>query len=63
VAEALRKEPDVSVEETDGSRGEFTVLVDDQIVASKSGESDALPDINEVVNAVKKARPAAGVRT
>jgi hypothetical protein len=36
----------------DGARGELTVLVDGEAVASKG---DSLPDIAEVVGAVKEA--------
>jgi hypothetical protein len=62
VADALRQEPDVSVEEVDGARGEFTVLVDDQVVAQKEESSTMLPEVNEVVNAVRKAKPVASAR-
>jgi hypothetical protein len=55
VADALRKEAGVNVEVIDGARGEFTVLVDGQVVAQK-GES--LPAADEVLAAVRKASPA-----
>lgn len=62
MADALRQEPDVSVEEVDGARGEFTVLVDDHTVVQKDEKSTMLPDVNEVVDAVRKAKSAAGTR-
>jgi hypothetical protein len=62
VADALRREPDVNVEEVDGDHGEFTVLVDDRVVSQKGEQSAGLPDVNEVVNAVRKAQPTAGSR-
>ena len=62
MADALRNEPAVAAEVVDGARGEFTVLVDDQVVAGKADKSEMLPDVNEVVNAVRKARPTAGTR-
>jgi thiamine biosynthesis lipoprotein ApbE len=37
VADALRKEPGLSVDLIDGNRGEFTVLVDGRTVAGKKG--------------------------
>ncbi len=40
----------------DGSRGEFTVLVDGKTVAQKQG--DSLPPVEEVVATVKKAAAA-----
>ena len=52
MAEALRKEPGVEVEVVDGSRGEFTVSVDSQVVTQKG---DALPSPEEVVAAVRRA--------
>lgn len=59
MAEALRKEPDVEVKEVDGSRGEFTVLVDDRVAIQKAGHSESLPDINDVIRAVRTAKPMA----
>jgi uncharacterized Zn-binding protein involved in type VI secretion len=59
VADALRKEPDVDVKVVDGSPGELTVLVDGQEVARKG---DSAPDVNDVLAAVRRARPAAGAR-
>jgi hypothetical protein len=62
VAEELRKEPGLEVELVDGNRGEFTVLVDGQVVARKQG--DDFPPTEEVVAAVRNAAmPAAGART
>jgi hypothetical protein len=57
VADALRNEPDVQVNVVDGSRGEFTVTVDGEEIAHK-GES--LPEINEVVNAVRRHESSVG---
>ena len=62
MADALRREPDVTVEEVDGERGEFTVLVDDRVVSQKSDQSATLPDVNEVVNAVRKSQSTASTR-
>jgi len=62
VADALHREPDVSVEQVDGARGEFTVLVDDQIVSQKDEQSTMLPDVNQIVNAVREAKPVASAR-
>ena len=45
------------MKEVDGSRGEFTVLVDDQVAIQKSEQSESLPDINEIIRAVRTARP------
>jgi hypothetical protein len=56
VAAALRKEPGIAGEVVDGNRGEFTVLLDGNVVAEK-GES--MPTVEDVVAAVKKANPAA----
>ncbi len=55
MADALRKEPGLSVDLIDGNRGEFTVLVDGRTVAGKQG--DSLPSVEDVVAAVKKAAP------
>ena len=52
----MRKEPGVEVEEIDGERGELTVTVDGREVAKKG---DAMPSVEEVVAAVRKAVPAA----
>lgn len=58
MADALRKEPGVNVQVVDGSRGEFTVLVDGREVAKKE---DNLPPIEEVLAAVRDAgRSSAG---
>jgi hypothetical protein len=54
VAEALRKESGVEVEVVDGSRGEFTVSVDGEAVASKQGGL-APPPPEEVVAVVRRA--------
>ncbi len=58
MADQLRKEPDTQVDVIDGSRGEFTVLVDGREVARKQG--DDLPDEQQIVNAVRSARVGAG---
>ena len=60
MAAALRNEPGVQVDVTDGSRGEFTVLVDGREVVRKDG--DALPAENEVVAAVRNAGAHAAAR-
>ena len=52
MAEALRKEPEIEVEVVDGSRGEFTVSVDGEVVSHKG---DTLPPTEEVVAAVQRA--------
>jgi len=56
LAAALRKEPGVEVELREGGRGELTVTVDGQEVASKD---DSMPSVEEVIAAVRKAVPAA----
>jgi hypothetical protein len=61
VADALRNEPDVQVSVINGSKGEFTVTVDGQEVARMSGES--MPEINDVVRAVRRSEAAAGARS
>ncbi len=55
MAEALRKSG-VPVLEIEGKRGEFTVSVDGQTVATKKG--DSLPSVDEVLAAVKKSELA-----
>jgi hypothetical protein len=54
VAAALKKEQGLQVTLSDGNRGEFTVSVDDKVVAQK-GQS--LPAVEDVVQAVRKAAP------
>jgi len=50
------------VQEVNGAKGEFTVLVDGQEVAKKEG--DNLPPVESVVAAVKNAaRATAGAAT
>ena len=56
MAEALKKEPGLQVELSDGNRGEFTVLLDDRVVAEKKG--DSLPPVDDVLTAVRKAETA-----
>jgi hypothetical protein len=56
VADALRKEPGVEVELVDGNRGEFTVLVDGQVVAQKGLLFK--PSVEKVLKAVREATPA-----
>jgi hypothetical protein len=56
VADALRKEPGVEVELVNGNRGEFTVLVDGQVVAKKG--LIFKPSVEKVLTAVKEATPA-----
>jgi hypothetical protein len=60
VADELRKEPGVEVELVDGSRGEFTVLVDGQEVARKGLVSK--PSVETVVKAVREATHAGAGR-
>ena len=54
MADALRREPGVQVQVENGGHGEFTVLVDGRPVAHKA---DAMPTVEEVVAAVRKAPP------
>ena len=56
MAEALKREPDVEVQLVDGKRGEFTVLVDGDVVAKKG--LIFKPSVETVVNKVKEAAPA-----
>ena len=56
MADALRKEPGIEVEMIDGNRGELTVLVDGQAVASKQGHD--FPATEQIVSAVRKAEMA-----
>ena len=58
MAEILRTEPDVKVELIDGNRGEFSVVLDDQLIAEKS---DVMPTVDEIVSAVRKAPFPIGV--
>ena len=55
MADALKREPGVQVQLEDGAKGEFTVLVDGQKV---SGKGDNTPSVDEVLAAVRNARPA-----
>jgi hypothetical protein len=57
VADALRKEPEVEVELVNGSRGEFTVLVDGRVVAKKG--LIFKPSVEKVLKAVKETTPTA----
>jgi hypothetical protein len=56
VADALKREPGVQVQLEDGGKGEFTVLIGGQPMAKKDS---AMPSVDEVLAAVRKA-PAAG---
>jgi len=56
LAAALKQEPDVEVELVDGDRGEFTVLVDGQVVANKGLLFK--PSVERVLTAVRRAAPA-----
>jgi hypothetical protein len=56
VAEELRKELGVPVDLVNGSRGEFTVLVDDRPVARKW--LIFKPSVEKVLKAVREAMPA-----
>jgi len=53
---ALRRQLGVEVEVVDGERGEFTVLMDGRVLANKKGE--ALPGVDQVVEAVRDGLPA-----
>jgi hypothetical protein len=55
VAAALRKEPGLQVEVVDGGKGEFKVMVDGREVA---GKGDTMPDVDEVLAAVRKGSTA-----
>ena len=54
MAAALKDEPGVELHLVDGSRGEFTVSVGDQVVARKT---DTLPSVDQVITAVRDAKP------
>ena len=56
MADALRTEPGVEVELVDGNRGEFTVLVDEQVVAKKG--LIFKPSVEQILKAVREAMPA-----
>lgn len=56
MADALRKESGVEVELVDGNRGEFTVLVDGQVVAKKGLLFK--PSVEKVLQAVRESTPA-----
>jgi len=55
VADALKREPGVQVKLEDGGKGEFTVLIGGLPMAKKD---NAMPSVNEVLAAVRKAPPA-----
>jgi hypothetical protein len=55
VADTLRKEPGIEVEVVDGNRGEFSVLVDGQVVAKKG--LIFKPSVEQVLQAVREATP------
>ena len=55
MADALKREPGVQVQMEDGGKGEFTVLIDGQPMPKKG---DAMPSVDEVLAAVRKAQPA-----
>jgi hypothetical protein len=51
LASALRQEPGVEVQITDGSfDGEFTLFADDEVVAPRCGE---LPSIHDIVTLIR----------
>jgi hypothetical protein len=52
---AALQERGFSVELVEGAKGEFTVLVDGRVVARKA---PTLPSVEEVVAAVRRAKPA-----
>ena len=49
MADVVKRQTGTEVEQVDGDRGEFTVLVDGKVVARKDLE---LPPLDEVVDAV-----------
>jgi hypothetical protein len=55
VAAELGKLPGVAVELVDGSKGEFTVLVDGHMVAERGLSS--MPSVEEVRRAVEQTNP------
>ncbi len=57
MADALKKEPGFQVELVEGQKGEFTVSVDGREVARKKG--DSLPDVQEVLSAVRQSQAVA----
>jgi hypothetical protein len=59
VVMALNKEPDMKVKVDNGDQGEFTVMVNGQIVAQKTGE--LLPTTEEVAAAVQRESLAGNV--
>lgn len=56
MADVLRNEPGIEVELLDGDRGEFSVLVDGQVVAKKG--LIFKPSAEKVLEAVREATPA-----
>lgn len=56
VEAGLKNESGSRVEVIDGQRGEFTVLVDGKVVSRM--EDEELPDVNDVVESVKRATHA-----
>jgi hypothetical protein len=59
LADALRKEPGVEVEQVNGKRGELTILVDGRAVARKWFLFK--PSVEKVLAAVRAAAGASGV--
>ena len=55
MADALKREPGVQVQLEDGGKGELTVLIGGQPMAKKD---NAMPSVDEVLAAVRKAQPA-----
>ena len=51
----LKKEPGLQVEVVDGGKGEFSVQVDGRTVSKPRGGT--MPDVNEVLSAVKHHHP------
>jgi hypothetical protein len=59
IVTALNKEPGMRVKVENGQKGEFVVLVNDQVVAEKQG--DTLPTTKEVAGAVQRESLAGNV--
>ena len=53
MAALIAKETGIDAEITEGSRGEFTVWVGDEVVAKK--DAGGFPEDGEVVTAVRRA--------
>jgi hypothetical protein len=56
VAALIKKETDLDTDLVEGDRGEFTVWVENSVVAQKG--PSGFPDDEEVLSAVQRALPA-----